>query len=121
MRASFNPEFFLDIAKMIKENNSLNEQGKIRTIIGRAYYAAFLCAREHLKIHKARAFDKEHQHQDVLNALDDFEANDLKQWLDQLRDKRVNADYHLNSSLDMNLCEKCLRLSEEIINGIEDI
>jgi len=25
------------------------------------------------------------------------------------------------TSLDMNLCEKCLRLSEEIINGIEDI
>lgn len=121
MRTTFNPEIFLEIAKFLKENKSLNEQGKFRTIIGRAYYAAFLCTREHLKNHKARTFDKEKQHQKVLDALDEFDAYYLRNRLDQLRDNRVKADYHLNIPLDLNICEKSLIISEEIIQEIEGI
>lgn len=121
MRGTFNPEIFLEIAKVIKENNTLNEQGKYRTIIGRAYYAAFLSTREHLTFHKAKTFDKDRQHKDVLDALDEFDAYDVKSMLDQLRDIRVRADYYLNTFFDMDLCEKSLMLSEEIINAIEGI
>lgn len=117
----FNPEIFLDVAKRIKENNELDEQGKLRTVIGRAYYAAFLTTREYLKRYKGKTFDKERQHQDVLDALDDLDKYDIKNWLDSLRDNRVNADYYLNILLDMELCEKSIILSEEIINSIEEI
>ena len=117
----FNPEIFLNVAKKIKESINLDEQGKFRTAIGRAYYAAFLTAREYLKFHKAKKFDKDRQHQDVLDALDELEQYDLKNWLDKLRDNRVNADYALNIWIEMELCEKSLMLSEEIINSVEGI
>ena len=72
MRKLFNPEIFLDIAKKIKENRDLDEQGKFRTVIGRAYYAAFLTTREHLKSHKARnetdqIYDKRHGRKEFNN------------------------------------------------------
>ena len=121
MKGTFNPEIFLGIAKRIKEDKTLNEQGKIRTIIGRAYYAAFLSAREYFILYKAKSFDKEHQHQDVIDALDEFDAYHLKNWLEQLRDNRVKADYNLRIFLDMNFCENSLLLSKEIIDGIEGI
>ena len=120
-RKIFNPEIFLEIAKGINESNDLDEQGKFRTAIGRAYYAAFLTTREYLKSHKAKKFNKERQHQDVLDALDEFEEYYLKNMLDKLRDNRVNADYFLNVLIDMNLCEKCLIISEQIINSVEGI
>ena len=112
---------FLNVAKKIKESTNLDEQGKFRTAIGRAYYAAFLTAREYLKFHKAKKFDKDRQHQDVLDTLDELEQYDLKNMLDKLRDNRVNADYALNVWIEMELCEKSLMLSEEIINSVEGI
>lgn len=121
MRKLFNPEIFLDIAKRIKENRDLDEQGKFRTVIGRAYYAAFLTTREHLKIHKARSFDKDSQHKAVLDVLDELDENDIKNLLDKLRDNRVKADYYLNKMIDPNLCEKCIVLSQMIIESIEGI
>lgn len=117
----FNPEIFLDIARRIKDRNDLNDQGKLRTAIGRAYYAAFLTTREYLKKHKAKTFDKERQHQDVLDALDALDEYNIKNWLDKLRDNRVKADYYLNILIDMELCQNSMVLSEEIINSIEGI
>jgi len=105
----------------MKNNGDMDEQGKIRTVIGRAYYAAFLTIREYLKRYRGVTFDKEHQHQDVLDALDNFDKYNIKNWLDRLRDNRVNADYHLNILIDMNLCEKSIIISEEIINSLEEI
>jgi len=121
MRKFFNPEIFLDIARGIKSSKGLDEQGILRTVIGRAYYAAFLTTREYLKKHKAKTFDKDRQHQDVLDALDEFDEYNLKNWLDKLRDNRVTADYILNKLIDKELCEKCLIISEQIINSIEGI
>lgn len=120
MRGYFNPEIFLKVAKEIKDNKSLDEQRRFRTSIGRAYYAAFLKTREHLS-YRGYSFDKDHQHQDVLDALDDLNQNNLKTWLDNLRDNRVNADYFLSKVVHEGLCEKSLILSEEIINSIEGI
>lgn len=99
----------------------MDEQGKIRTAIGRAYYAAFLTTREYLRKHKGKTFDKERQHQYVLDVLDELDENDLKNWLDSLRDNRVRADYYLNHLLDMDICEKSIVLSKEIINSLEGI
>lgn len=42
MRKSFNPEIFLDIAKIIWKDKKLDQEGRLRTAIGRSYYAAFL-------------------------------------------------------------------------------
>lgn len=120
VRTFFSPEIFLDVAKKIKESSNLNEQGKLRTSIGRAYYAAFLVAREYLKRFGIR-FEKERQHQKVIDALDDLNQEFIKNQLEELRDFRVKADYYLNILVNMDLCEKCIILSEEIITSIEGI
>ncbi len=121
MRSLFNPLIFLSLAKKIKDDGNMDEQGKFRTAIGRAYYAAFLTTREYLIRHKAKKFDKDHQHKDVLDVLDELDANILKNMLDRLRDNRVKADYYLNTILNKDLCENSIVLSEEIINSIEGI
>jgi len=118
---TFDPKIFLDVASRIKESNDLNEQGKIRTVIGRAYYAAFLTAREHLRKFKGIRFERERQHQDVIDALENLNEHFLKNELDTLRDFRITADYKLNYLLDENLCVKSIVISEDLINSIERI
>jgi len=76
--------------------------------------------REYLR-YKGKTFNKERQHQDVTDALDDLNAYDVKNWLEKLRDNRVNADYYLEKVFNLELCKKSVTFSEEIINSIEDI
>ena len=121
MRNFFNPAIFLEVARKIKDSDDLHEQGKFRTAIGRAYYAAFLTIREHLTKRYLTKFDKESQHQKVLDTLDELGENYLKNLLDELRDNRVKGDYFLNSLINRELCENCLNLSELIIDSVEEI
>lgn len=121
MRKFFNPEVFLEVARLIKDRDDLHEEGKFRTSIGRAYYAAFLTLREHLAKHYLTKFDKEGQHQKVLDTLDELGENYLKSLLDTLRDNRVKVDYFLYSLIDRQLCENCLNLSKQIIDSVEGI
>ena len=121
MRKFFNPAIFLEVARKIKDNNDLHGEGKFRTAIGRAYYAAFLTTREYLAIRYQIKFEKERQHQKVLDTLDELGENHLKNMLDKLRDNRVNADYFLKPLIDRELCENCLILSEQIIDSVEGI
>ena len=116
----FHPEIFLDIARRIKDYSDLNEEGKHRVSIGRAYYAAFLTAKEYLK-YRGREIRGRSQHRAVLNALDALNQEFIKNQLDSLRKSRVDADYHLNISINKELCEKCLIISEDIINSLEGI
>lgn len=117
----FHPEIFLDIARRIKDYSDLNEEGKHRASIGRAYYAAFLTTREHLKRFKGWTFREYRQHKEVLDALDILNEEFLKNELEELAKNRVNADYYLNIPIDEELCENCLIISEDIINSIEGI
>jgi len=121
MRKFFNPVIFLEVARKIKDNNDLHGEGKFRTAIGRAYYAAFLTTREYLATRYLIKFEKERQHQKVLDKLDELEEFTLRNMLDTLRDNRVNADYFLKTLIDKELCENCLDLSEQIIGSVEGI
>ena len=117
----FHPEIFLDIAKQIKDCRDLNEEGKHRVSIGRAYWAAFLTTREYLKRFKGWTFGEKKQHKEVLDALDILNEEFIKNELEKLAKNRVNADYYLNISIEKELCENCLTISEDIINSIEGI
>jgi len=117
----FHPRIFLDIAMKLKNYWDLDEEGKHRASIGRAYYAAFLTAKEHLKRYEWIQFGKRSQHRQVLDALDNLNQEFIKNQLDSLRKSRVKADYNLNITINKELCEKCLRISEDIINSLEGI
>ena len=117
----FHPEIFLDIARKIKDYRDLNEEGKHRVSVGRAYYAAFLTTKEYLEKYKWIEFRGKSQHRAVLDALDDLNQEFIKNQLDSLRKSRVKADYYLDILIDKELCENCLTISENIINSIEGI
>lgn len=44
MTRGFDPEAFLEIAKALRKDDKLDLEARLRTAIGRAYYAAFLKA-----------------------------------------------------------------------------
>jgi len=117
----FHPEIFLDIARKIKNYGDLDEEGKHRASIGRAYYAAFLTAKEYLKKYRWIEIRGKSEHRAVLDALDDINQEIIKNQLNSLRKSRVKADYYLNILIDKKLCENCLTISEDIINSIEEI
>ncbi|GAI75118.1 unnamed protein product [marine sediment metagenome] len=117
----FQPRIFLDIARKLKNYRDLDDEGKLRVVIGRAYYAAFLTAREYLKRYRWIEFREKGQHKKVLDALDDLNQEFIKNQLDLLRKSRVTADYNLNISIDENLCKKSIIISKDIIDSIEEI
>jgi len=41
--------------------------------------------------------------------------------LNQLREKRVDADYHMESNITVSLGQKCAKLSEYVIQLIEGL
>jgi len=75
-----------------------SDQAKVRTAIGRAYYAAFLVAREKLSILGAITPKRNWEdHGLVVDALGG-EGSDLGSKMHFLRRKRNQADYNLNPS-----------------------
>ena len=120
----FDPVEFLKIAKKLLNIKDLDEKGKFRTSIGRAYYSAFLLIRTRLE-RKGIKFEKEKQHQKVRASLKSIGKHYLADQLKELFDYRVDADYYLsdsvNRSINESLCNKCIRIAEQVIEGIEDI
>ena len=103
--ADFDPAEFNKLAEELLRNlsgapvaTSGPDQARVRTAIGRAYYAAFLVAREKLsdlgKITPKRNWE---DHRLLVDALG-TEGGDLGSRMHYLRRKRNQADYNLNPS-----------------------
>ncbi len=120
LKNRFNPLIFLEIAKKIKQSQNLDEKGKLRTSIGRAYYAAFLTVRSRLE-RKGGIFVKDKQHYEVREYLKTLGHDIIADFLEKLFEKRVDADYILTAKINEIIYDKCLMISEEIIESIEDI
>lgn len=92
---SFDPKKFINTAEHLSSLN--NDEETVRSMIGRAYYAAFGIARDKLKIH-----DKEKVHKKVIDKLlnsSDRNYNEAGKSLESLRKSRVSADYDYNSPM----------------------
>lgn len=116
---------FLEIAKKLLIINDLNEKGKFRTSIGRIYYSAFLSIRTRLERKKGFTFGEEKQHKEVRTSLKLIHMDYMADQLKELFDYRIDADYYLidsvNKSINRSLCNKCIIIAEQLIEGIEDI
>ena len=120
----FDPVEFLKIAKKLLLIKDLDEKGKFRTSIGRAYYSAFLLIRTKLKRNGFK-FEKEKQHKKVRDSLKSIGMGYMADQLKELFDYRIDADYFLsdlvNKSINRSLCNKCIIIAELVIEEIEDI
>lgn len=117
-RKQFKPRKFLKLASQLIADRKYEEPCRIRTAVGRAYYAAHLYLKEKLKRlgYRAIVLPEDHRiHQAIIDLLMDRGDTTVGTKLDKLYDKRRIADYDMGTPLSRNQGIYCLRLSENII------
>ena len=109
--SSFNPIDFYDFANQIYKNQKT--EVAYRTAINRAYYSAFLSAREISGIRNSSGS----VHRDVLSF---FEGRNKKIFnrLKDLLNLRHQADYLLTSKVNKQMADQSLRLAKSILIDI---
>jgi hypothetical protein len=121
MPGVFNPKRFLDLGKTLMMDRDYDEDSRVRTATGRFYYAAFLVAWKKLERGGIAIQDRTKIHQEVIDAYMDKGFTDIGGKLDQLREMRVDADYHMMAELALNECRKYAQLSERTIELLDQI
>lgn len=91
---AFDPEEFLNLANEIYKDSAYQEESCYRTIIGRAYYAAFLFTREKLSGHVTFNFNSK-DHQIVIKEIRNRISPAISGQLRSCREQRNRADYEL--------------------------
>jgi uncharacterized protein (UPF0332 family) len=105
----FDPSDFLDLAIELGSN----DEARIRTAVGRAYYASFLTARNAFAIEEK----KTDVHRMVLNML--YRKNPLiANKLHYLRRQRNIADYDTCLVMGSDDADKAVKIAAEIIGEI---
>jgi len=117
----FNPRKFLDIGKRLLEDRGYDEDGRVRTAMGRFYYAAFLVAFQKLQSQSIPIQDNSKIHKEVIDIYMDKGFSSIGDLLDQLREMRVDADYHMMAEMRLGTCRRYASLSERAIGLIEGI
>jgi len=117
MHTSFDPRDFFNLADRLLNDMRYEKEARVRTAIGRAYYAAFLCSMKKLQELGCSFKDVDRLHKDVIEELRSRNGG-LGSKLNSLFDHRVDADYILEAKVT-HLGDKCCRLSEHIINSLE--
>lgn len=113
----FNPLDFLNFVKNLSTTNY--HEARVRTIIGRAYYATFLKMREWLK---DKGYDfpsgisEPHNHRLVQDYLfQEIQQRGPKDRLHELRQLRNDADYNLDIQLTTKEVQRAIGLAENIL------
>ncbi len=111
LNANFNPVGFYQFSGTLYQND--NGEVTYRVIIGRAYYSAFLCARESAGIINSGA----DVHKKV---IEHFKSKNrtISNQLKNLKDLRHKADYVLNKSIEKRDAGESLRLAKGILTTL---
>jgi len=117
----FDPEIFLEIAKALRKIKSIDLEGRLRTAIGRSYYSAFLIALEKLRGKGIKFTDDSRVHADVRDGLYKIKKSNIASKIESLFKMRVDADYKVRAKIDDGKYNSSIRLSENIINLIDEI
>lgn len=113
---SFDPKSFLDTAR---ELSASNKEESVRTMVNRAYYAAFGVAREKTGVYKSKE-----THQSVIKYLTESEDHKLikvGKSLEALYLKRQSADYAYKNNLYASAYSNVINDAKSIISRIEAI
>jgi hypothetical protein len=116
----FNPRKFLELGETLLNDRDYESDCRCRTAIGRFYYAAFLIALQKLKDCGIHIQDNSQIHQEVIDEYMDRNFSHIGDLLHQLREKRVDADYHMDVELKVGQCSRYATLSERAIQFIEE-
>lgn len=119
MVTPYDPRGFFNLADRLLTDGEYQREGRIRTAIGRFYYSTFLLARKKLQDKGIRVTDNAKIHKAVIEKYIEIGLSSIGNRLDQLRERRVDADYYMHSRITVNLGKECARLAEYVINLVE--
>lgn len=120
-----NPLKFLTLAKELLDSNSESE-AKLRTSIGRSYYAVFLfAAQKYAQLHKREEYIEDiiRRHSQFLQMLKDDDNSDLRamsRWLGTLKYDREKADYYMKAKITLNSAQSSYNKAERLKNFIDE-
>ena len=114
------PDHFYQFARELYEDGRYRGGPAYRTMISRAYYAAHLRAHEVLLERSvdptAGAADGNQRiHKLVINSMRGLRWYSLADRLDELRDRRVRADYRLREAIEERDVTSSFTLAERIL------
>jgi uncharacterized protein (UPF0332 family) len=121
MQRGFDPRRFLDLANRLMIDHSYEREPRARTAMCRIYYSAFLVAFQKLQEKGIPIQDDEQIHKAVIETYMEKGLYTIGNSLDQLREKRVDADYHMMASITPDMCKKYATLSERVIQLVEQV
>lgn len=107
-----NPIEHYQLAGQLYENAA--REVEFRAIINRAYYAAFLSARDFAKITNSGGS----VHQETLNYYKKRPHVAIYNHLNQLRGLRTTSDYQLNAIISKRDAAKSLKLAQHILKTL---
>jgi uncharacterized protein (UPF0332 family) len=117
-----NPRDFLQLAsRLLTDSRYTPIETRIRTSIGRAYYAAFLVSKAKQE-NRGHSFPNDHTvHKCVIDSFQDDGLSHIASKLDELKGFRSDADYHMNMNFSNVQGSKCLQLAQDILLLVEKI
>jgi uncharacterized protein (UPF0332 family) len=119
MPRGFNPRKYLELGKVLLVDPAYEEDSRVRTALGRFYYAAFLVALQKLQSEGIPIQDKSKIHKEVIDIYMDEGLSSIGDLLNQLREMRVNADYEMMAEMKLSICRRYASLSERAIDLID--
>ena len=111
---SFDPESFYHLAEKLYASD--DSESALRTVIGRAYYSAFLIAKKHSPINSTSGSVHELVCTFYKNSDDPAKAA-IGNRLDNMRKTRNEADYDCAKTFKKNEAGKSIGLGRNILNS----
>lgn len=109
------PISFVDLGENLAGDTSYDKEARYRTAISRIYYGIMhlLTTIKHINV---RETDK--YHSEIVKKLKDID-NLLGVLLDQLRKRRVDADYKLGLKIQENRYDEALKIKDRIFEHLK--
>jgi uncharacterized protein (UPF0332 family) len=118
--ASYNPDRFLSLAEKLIYDKNYEEQSRSRVVVGRAYYTAFLKTQKKLMELGYSLNNATRIHKQVIDLLRDIKP-DLGDKFSSLFDKRVDADYYMDTDIRLESGKMSLRTAQSIIRDLPNL
>lgn len=119
----FDPKKYIVLANDIINDSNYDEQTRYRSSISRAYYAAFLVARDKLKakypIYFKENDDNENIHKKIIEFLKSTHPH-IGDMLFNLRRKRNKADYNMTYNFNIKTTNSHKEDAEDLIDEIDN-
>jgi uncharacterized protein (UPF0332 family) len=114
---------FLELAKSLfkTDKNSSNIEAVYRTVISRAYFATFLCARAYLRRKNIQISSLGDAHEVVRTEMMIAGQEEISKSLNNLRKSRNKADYDANYSVLLNNVAFSTALAESVMTEINNL